>query len=63
MNSRKLWMNEMPNMKNGEPYFVKTKEQRDALELNRNIMKSRARDEEGFNNKLDESEQGGSVVK
>ena len=63
MNSRKEWMNEMPNMKNGVPYFVKTKEQREALELNRNIMKTMARDEEGFNNKLDESEQGGSVVR
>ena len=24
-NSRKSWANEMPNWKNGEPYFVKTK--------------------------------------
>ena len=63
MNSRKLWMNEMPNMKNGQPYFVKTQEQRDALELNRNIMKTIARDEEGMGTKLDESEQGGSVVR
>ena len=58
-----MWADEIPNMRNDEPYFVKTKLQKEALELNRNIMKTLARDEEGMGTKLDESERGGSVVR
>ena len=41
---------------------IKNKEQNAELELNRNIMKSRARDEEGMGTKLDEAESSGAQV-
>ena len=53
----------MPNWKNGEPYFLKTKEQHAEMEFNKNVMKTLARDPEGMNTKLDEAESSGAQVK